>query len=206
MDTATVKVTKDAKLTPKPDKEGVTVRICVPDWFDEKKLYKIENAPLRTASLQFSGADLNYMVRVLYAEASGSDQLESKEERDKEKQAILNVKHFRLNRREYPDRSYIAKTFREVCDARKQFESVFKNTSKFVNSLGTKYQTLPKKDCADLDEAIEATKLFLSKGPDVTNYLYDNFRGYKPGGAGDPIGRSRFWLSTRGKELYEKTP
>ena len=90
-------VSKDAALTPVDDKKGHAVFICAPEWFDERKTYKIANAPARTASLEFPGSDLNFMARVLYAEASGSAQLTDKAERDKEKSAIMNVNYFRLN-------------------------------------------------------------------------------------------------------------
>jgi hypothetical protein len=198
-------VSKDGKLTPVSDKKGIDVTICDPGWFDEKKKFKIANAPERTAQFEFGGADLNYIARVLYAEASGAAQLTDKAERDKEKEAILNVKHFRLNRAEYPNRVYVAKSFREVCDAPGQFESVFKGTAKYTKSERSTSQTLNKPECSDLAEAIDAIKKFLSSGPNE-EYLFDNFRGYNPSGRGTHIGRSRFWLSERGKELSDKTP
>ena len=205
MDTATVKVTKDAKLTPKPDKEGVTVKICVPDWFDEKKLYKIENAPLRTASLQFGGADLNFLARILYAEASGAQQLLDKDVRDKEKEAILNVKHFRLARTDYPNWKVKHKTFTEVCSAPGQFESYGPPPkAKFSDSTKSKAEGFSKSECADLIEAIDAVKSFLASGPNAL-YTYDNFRGGK-GRQGETIGRSRFWLSATGKRLFNAEP
>lgn len=196
-------LSRDADLTPVSDKKGHEIAICDPEWFDERKTYKIANAPARTASLSFTGADLNYMARVLYAEASGSMQLTDKAERDKEKSAIMNVNHFRLNRAGYPSNRYIAMTFREVCDAPGQFESVFKGTAKFSQS--EKAQTLAKRECSDLIEAIAAIKAFLAAGPDA-DYQYDNFRGYNPKGQGTHIGRSRFWLSTPGKGFLAKTP
>jgi hypothetical protein len=116
---------KDAELTPISNTKGHEIYICDPPWFDELKKYKITNAPERTSSLEFDGMDLNYMARVLYAEASGSLQLSDKSERAKEKAAIINVNHFRINRKGYPNNKYVAKNFREVCDAPGQFESVF---------------------------------------------------------------------------------
>ena len=205
-DTAEKTVVKSGSMTKKSDKVGIDVLICAPNWFDEKIQYKIANAPERTASLEFSGTDLNFAARVLYAEASGSAQLSDKDKRDKEKLAILNVMHFRLNRRGYPTNSYIAQSFQEVGRAKQQFESVNPGTPKFASSDTPAFQSLSKKECLDLAEALEAIQTFLKNGPDNVNYLYDNFRGYNPTGRGEHIGRSRFWMSSTGKNLYEKAP
>ncbi len=196
---------RETPLTPKADKQGHEILVCDPEWFDEKKKYKITNAPVRTADLEFSGADLNYMARVLYAEAAGSAQLTDKATREKEKSAIMNVNHFRLNRKGYPNRHYVAKTFREVCDAPGQFESVFAGTPKFGNSAKGVAVNLKKSECADLCEAIAAISAFLAKGP-TEEYQFDNFRGYDPKGQGTHIGRSRFWLSTTGQTLRKSAP
>lgn len=198
-------MTKDGKLTPTSDKAGCLIKICDPGWFDPKATFKIANAPERTAQLVFTGEDLNFAARVLYAEASGSAQLKDKAERDKEKAAILNVKHFRLNRPGYPNNKYIAKTFRDVCEAPNQFESVYAKSSKFTNSDSSSYPCLGKAECADLTEAIEAIRQFLQTGPSA-DYTYDNFRGYNPNGQGTHIGRSRFFLSDTGKKLKDNTP
>lgn len=198
-------LTKNGKLTVTSDKNGCLLKICDPGWFDPKATYTVANAPVRTANLVFTGDDLNFAARVLYAESSGAAQLSSKADRDKEKAAILNVKYFRLNRPEYPSRKYIAKTFTEVCKAPGQFETVFAGTEKFKKSDVNMYPCLSKAECADLAEAIDAIKEFLKTGPS-TDYTYDNFRGYKPGGQGTQIGRSRFWLSSRGAELKQAEP
>jgi spore germination cell wall hydrolase CwlJ-like protein len=196
---------KNAPLTPAADKKGVEILLCSPDWFDAKKTYKIAHAPARTAGLEFSGSDLNFMARVLYAEASGSEQLKDKAERDKEKAAIMNVNHFRLNRRGYPRNDYIATTFQMVCEAPGQFESVYAASDKFNNSTAARAENLGKRECADFEEAIEAIKTFLATGP-TPEYQFDNFRGYMPNGRGTHIGRSRFWLSPTGQALLAKTP
>ena len=196
---------RETALTPVADKQGHEILICDPEWFDDKKKFKVANAPARTATLEFSGSDLNFLARVLYAEASGSAQLAAKQERDKEKAAIMNVNHFRLNRKGYPNNSYVAKTFREVCEAPGQFESVFAGTPKYAKSEPSAAMQLKKAECADLEEAIEAIKTFLAAGPD-DQYQYDNFRGYAPKGQGTHIGRSRFWLSAGGSLILKKTP
>ncbi len=196
---------RETPLTPVADKQGHEILICDPAWFDEKKKYKIANAPVRTAALEFPGCDLNYLARVLYAEASGSAQLTDKAGRDKEKAAIMNVNHFRLNRKGYPSSSYVAMTFRAVCLAPGQFESVFAGTPKFLKSETSAAMNLKKGECADLSEAIEAIKAFMATGP-TAEYQFDNFRGYNPTGQGTHVGRSRFWLSTTGQRLFKQTP
>lgn len=198
-------VSKEAALTPVSDKTGHTIFICAPQWFDERKMYKIANAPARTAALEFSGSDLNLMARVLYAEAAGSAQLIDKADRDKEKSAIMNVNHFRLNRKGYPRDDYIATSWRMVCYAKGQFESVFEKTPKFKNAQVEKVDTMSKAECSDLDEAIAGVKAFMENGPDP-QYLFDNFRGYDPKGAGTHVGRSRFFLSDTGRKLAAKNP
>ena len=196
---------KDGKLTPIPDKTGIEIIVCVPPLCDERKTYRITNAPVRTASLEFDGADLNYAARVLYAEASGSLQLADPATRAKEKEAIMNVNHFRLNRRGYPNNAYVAKTFKQVCDAPGQFESVFAGKPKFLATAKPVAEKLRKAECIDLSEALDAVRLFLSAGPNSA-YQFDNFRGYDPNGQGTHIGRSRFWLSSNGAEFLVKTP
>ena len=174
---------------------------CTPGWFDKQKSYKISNAPPRTANIAFLGDDLNFAARVLYAESSGSMQLKDKDARLREKQAILNVKHFRLNRAGYPNRIK-AMTFRAVCEAPNQFESVYLPNKKLNGSAYDQANKLKDSECSDFLEAIEAVRLFFNTGPDP-ELVFDNFRGGK-GSRGTKIGLSRFWLSDEGKKLYEK--
>ena len=192
---------KNVKITEISDQSGVTVSICDPKWFDKRDSLRISGAPARTASIEFSGDDLNFVARVLYAESSGSMQLPGKEQRQKEKQAILNVKHFRLNRAGYPNRVK-AMTFKAVCEAPGQFESVYGSSPKFSGSSYDQADNLKKNECSDLAEAIEAVRFFINNGPNV-ELIFDNFRGGK-GNRGATIGLSRFWLSDEGKRLYEK--
>jgi hypothetical protein len=195
-------LTKDDKVTPVSDNKGLPVTICAPEWFDTRKTMTIANAPNRTASLEFSGADLNFVARVLYAESSGSGQLKDKAERDKEKEAIMNVNYFRLNRKGYPNNKQ-ATTWKMVCEAPKQFESVYKPAAKLINSAEGVCGKLIKAECADLCESIAPVRRFMEQGPNE-KYVYDNFRGYLPNGRGEHIGHSRFWLSSTGKALYDE--
>lgn len=189
------------KLTPKADTNGIVVQICDPGWFQKNATFRIQNAPPRTANLEFNGSDLNFLARVLYAESSGSAQLKDRDERANEKQAILNVKHFRLNRQGYPNRTK-AMNFTEVCEAPNQFESVYAASPKFAGSAASSHESLNKLECRDLAEAIEAVRYFIDHGPDK-ELVFDNFRGGK-GSRGKVIGLSRFWLSNVGETLYEK--
>ncbi|MBN3817849.1 hypothetical protein G3N57_15070 [Paraburkholderia sp. Se-20369] len=188
------------KVTPKHETDGVDVYMCQIQWIDEKETLQIANSPPRTANLTFSGADLNYLARVLYAESSGAAMLPDVGDRRTEKEALLNVFYFRLNRKGYPRNDYIAKTFSRVCDARGQFEALQPTPKpKFLNSANPKFKTLKQGECADLQEAIDAVKAFMSSGPNQ-KYVYDNFRAAKQDGMGTTIGKSRFWLSVKGKE------
>ena len=200
--TATTTLTKDHEITPISDQKGVEVFICDPGWFEEKKKYKISNAPDRTTSIEHSGAELNFLARILYAEAAGSSQLPDKTERDKEKEAILNVKHFRLGRTDYPNWKIKSKTFIDVCSAAGQFESYGPPPKpKFRDSTKRQVEMFSKKECSDFKESIDAIKNFLTSGPNSL-FAYDNFRGGK-GRQGATIGKSRFWLSATGKRLLD---
>lgn len=96
-------------------------------------------------------------------------------------------------------------TFREVCLAPGQFESVFAATPKYLKSEASIAMNLKKGECADLCEAIDAIKTFMATGPTAA-YQFDNFRGYDPHGQGTHVGRSRFWISATGQRLFDKTP
>ncbi len=89
-----------------------------------------------------------------------------------------------------------------MCEAPNQFESVYASSSKFSGSETNTYFQMKKAECADLAEAIEAVREFISSGPKL-EYLYDNFRGGK-GARGKTIGLTRFWLSKEGGEFYAK--
>lgn len=197
--------TAQGKVTPKGEVQGIEVSICQPQWFDEQETFAIANGSPRTATLKFSGADLNYLARVLYAEASGTERLPDESTRREEKEAMLNVFYFRLNRKGYPRNDYIATTFSMVCNATNQFEALQPTPKpKFVNSAKAKCKSFEKSECSDLQEAIEAVRAFINGGPNQ-KYIYDNFRGGS-GKHGTVIGLSRFWLSGVGKESYNAMP
>ncbi|AZN36333.1 hypothetical protein [Iodobacter ciconiae] len=196
------------ELTKKSDQKGHIINLCDPGWFIDHENFSIENAPLRTQDLKFSGEDLNFAARVLYAESSGALALPLKNDRMNEKEAILNVKYFRLNRKGYPNNSYIAHSFKAVCEAKGQFESVSPKNTKFTSSANENFEKLSQKECTDLEEAIEAINNFIKSGPNP-DYCYDNFRSYQPNRPtlpGERVGNSRFWLSAVGSKLYQDQP
>jgi len=189
-------------LTAHSDPTGHVVQFCNPDWFDPDEQYSVANAPPRAATLKFTGKDLNFAARVLYAEASGSGALPDVAERNNEKMAIINVFYFRINRKGY--RSQKHATFIGVCSEKNQFQSVFANEPKFSNSTKQKAREFSNSECTDLCEALSAIKAFLQTGPSE-NYCYDNFRAYDrhhPKLPGHRIGNTRFWLSTGGNKMY----
>lgn len=190
----TAPITEDSHITPRSDTHGTVVELCNIDWFDRSQTFTVANAPTEKRSLSFTGEDLNYVARVLYAEASGSGTQRDRSTRDREKEAILNVMYYRLNTRGYPTNRYIAQNFREVCDARGQFESVGAQVPKLVNSEYQRSHRLRARECSDLSEAVEAVKKFISTGPNST-YRYDNFRAGGSGTRGITIGGTRFWMT-----------
>jgi hypothetical protein len=199
-------ITKTEKITPKHQKQGVEVNICQVFWFEEDESFSITHSPPRISSTNFLGSDLNYLGRVLYAESSGAQALASDGDRKMEKEALINVFYFRLNRKGYPSNRYIATTFSMVCNAPNQFQSVLPNPSpKLRNSSSAMSKNLNKMECSDLQESLDAIRLFLSSGPN-NDYVYDNFRAGSSGTRGTTIGGSRFWLSSVGKELSDETP
>ncbi|HEY1996370.1 hypothetical protein [Paraburkholderia sp.] len=193
-------------MTAKADKAGVSLHICQTSWFEKNKTYFISNPSPRTSDLSFSGADLNYFARCLYGESSGSQSLPDINDRKSEKEALVNVFYFRLNRKGYPTNRYIATSFTMVCDARNQFQSIQPTPSpKLRSSAPGESSHLNKMECADLQECIDAITTFLAVGPN-NRYVYDNFRSRSSGTHGVVIGGSRFWLSPKGKELADANP
>ncbi|MFD1557415.1 hypothetical protein ACFSHT_17615 [Paraburkholderia silviterrae] len=193
------------KMTAKENSKGVEVIICDVTWFDATTTYSVANSPERTAELTFTADDLNYFARVLFAEASGASMLPDLETRKAEKEAIINTTFFRINRKGYPNNKYIATTFAGVCNAEGQFQTVTpKLTQKMQSVMGSQYKNLGVGDCSDLQEAIDAIKLFMESGPN-SKYTYDNFRGGDKG-QGKNIGHSRFWLSPVGAGMAAKIP
>ncbi len=148
---------------------------CNPKWFDKTKSYSVSKPTSAANALTFTGDDLNFLARMLYAEATGSGACPDANERKKEKTAILHVCYFRIGRKGYPSNSYIAKTFTDVAKAPGQFESVFKSNKKLDNSAESVCKSLGVKECADLAEALAAVNEFLSSGPNFKAYPFDKF-------------------------------
>lgn len=168
----------DKWMTPEPLGVGHAAakkQQCNPSWFDKTQSYAISNPTSSAKGLRFTGEDLNFLARVLYAEATGSGACPAADERKKEKAAILHVFYFRIGRKGYPSNSYVANTFTDVAKAPGQFESVFKASNKFKNSAESICQSLWPTECADFEEALVAVKEFLASGPDFKAYPFDKF-------------------------------
>lgn len=169
----------DKWLTPGPigtvQKSKQTAKNCYPKWFDKANSYSISNPTAAAKGLTFIGEDLNFLARMLYAEATGSGACPDASERKKEKAAILHVCYFRIGRKGYPSNNYVAKTFTDVAKAPGQFESVFKENKKLKNSDESVCKSLGPMDCADLDEALAAVNEFLTSGPNFKAYPFDKF-------------------------------
>ena len=197
--------TQDGQLTKKADKRGVEVYICHPTWLEATKKYRVTNAPDYASSLEFTGDDLNFAARVLYAEATGSKVGVDEAELAKEKQAILHVMYFRLNRKGYPSSSYVAKSFTSVGKApRVQFESVFNETDKFLSTNSPDFQSLKKADCSDLQKCIDAVKTFIEAGPDFSAYPYDSFKSAKSRPKWQIIAKNAFSITKLGKSYLNE--
>lgn len=199
---------KTAKLTPKSDQSGVQIQICAPKWFERASIHSVSNAPAYAAKLSFPGDDLNFAARVLYAEATGSASGISAEDLASEKQAILHVMYFRLNRKGYPSNKYVATTFRMVGEAPQvQFESVASKTNKFTSTEESAVQRLNAANCSDLDACLAAVRTFLANGPDFKTYPYDEFRSAAARPKWDILAKNSFHLTPLGKGyLAELSP
>ncbi|WP_171257035.1 hypothetical protein, partial [Acinetobacter baumannii] len=92
-----ITLTKNAALTPTSDQCGCTVTICCPSWFDKRETYAPATPGANAAELVFTGDDLNFLARVVSAEASGSASVKDGATRLREKLAIINVMYNRLN-------------------------------------------------------------------------------------------------------------
>lgn len=201
-----------AKLTPTSDQQGVAHFVCSVELLDEAKRYGVVNAPADRSKLEFDGSDLNYLARVLYAEASGSGMVPDKQVRLKEKAAIIHVLYNRLNHAGYDPNNWrkgtfttfkgVASAVKKTTDGRLsgvQFESVVgtdgSGTPKFKSVQGRNYEVLNKPNCLDFIECVEAVKAFISGGYDQT-LDYDNFRAAGSGKVPEGqtvIGGNRFW-------------
>lgn len=162
-------------VTTTSDTNGITVKICSPDWFIKSKFYEVKSPTDEAKDVKFSGDDLNFLARMIYAEATGSGACKDAAERSKEKAAILHVCYFRIGRKGYPSNSYIARSFTEVAKAPGQFESVFKANRKLSSSAESVCESLKAVECTDLEECLKAVRTFIETGPDYKAFPFDKF-------------------------------
>ncbi|TAK84229.1 MAG: hypothetical protein EPO09_21080 [Aquabacterium sp.] len=197
-------IKKNSKLTPVANQGGEKITACFPDWFDRAKRYKVMNASRISENLDFSGDDLNFFARVLYAESSGTVRCPDAGTRLEEKLAIIHVTYFRINRKGYPNSRYIASNFTDVCKAPGQFETVFASNAKFDNSGTTLCNKLNEADCANLNESLHAIKSFIENGPNFNKYPYDTFLQGQGRKGWTRIGGTDFKLFDGNKEAMQK--
>jgi hypothetical protein len=198
-------LSKSTPLTPTSDQSGCTVKICCPMWFDRRDHFKVAKAPKFAADLEFSGDDLNFAARVLYAEATGSKVGVDSAELKSEKQAILHVMYFRLNRKGYPSNKYVATSFRMVGEAPQvQFESVARAKEKFVVTDASVVSALKSAECGDLQLCLDAVKDFVTNGPDFKKYPFDEFRDIKSRPKWHAFAKNAFHLTALGTTLLDE--
>jgi RHS repeat-associated protein len=158
---------------------------CNPEFFDSEPIVQSptdKNHP--GTDNYFTGTDLNYAARVVYAEAAGSSRGGSAAERD----AMASVLFNRVGRAGFT--GGVQWTFGGVANAFNQFESVtggFAHTRKFAASA--RWWDLSPWECDELRESVNAIRRLMSNGP---QYDFTFNRG-GTSGPGTVIGGSRFW-------------
>jgi len=124
--------------------------LCCPSWRE-------------SAIRQFSADDINYGARVVYAEASCDD-----DDRFGVSSVLLN----RIGAKGI--RGGIKYTLVDVANAPGQFEAVFGNSPKFVNSSPVKAGELNNAECNSLNKAITILSVSIFVGRPM--YDFDEFR------------------------------
>jgi len=171
---------------------------CDPYFFNANQTFTISGDPNKRS---FTGSDLNYAARVVFAESSSvtsglGDQL------NRERDAIASVLYNRIGRVGFPDRT-ARTTFQAVANAPNAFESVTGGAAyevKFNSSAPGRYQNLQEErvnsrgqvyggECNDLRASVDAIRRLVELG---SKYGYTSNRGGTRG-PGTVIGGSRFW-------------
>lgn len=196
--------TAHGAITPKADQTPIKVTLCNPDWFKQTDKLKVASPLPEASDLEFTGEDLNFLARVLFAEASGRLAHPDAGERMREKQAIIHVCYFRLGRKGYPNNAYVADSFTDVLKAPGQFESVFKANAKMNNSVAGLCESLGQSDCLDLVDSLEAVRGFLNSGPDYKSFPFDKFLAANGRRGWIPIGGNEFSLFPANRAAMEK--
>lgn len=198
-------ITKESPLTELSDQSGCAVNVCCPPWFDRSKTFQVSAASAHASRLSFNGHDLNFAARVLYAEATGSQSGFADAVLAEEKQAILHVMYFRLNRRGYPSNSYVATSFQMVGEAPKvQFESVARDKPKFARTDLISSPKLPRAECADLKKCLLAIQAFVANGPDFKKFPFDEFRDRSSRPTWHLIANTAFHLTALGNAYLKE--
>jgi RHS repeat-associated protein len=167
----------NAACGPAPDPPGPAP--CDPGFLPTNNLVPGPNGQI------FTGADIDFAARAVYAESSGVVL---------EDDAIASVIVNRLNNPAFKDRRShsVATNLTEVVSQTGQFNAVTPPgpSPKFINSQPGLYQSLNAADCANLATAITATFAVAQLGP---IYGFTNFAATSSGFSGTQIGGSVFW-------------
>jgi RHS repeat-associated protein len=137
---------------------------------------------------RFTGSEINFAARAVFAEASGSLQVGASES-TKEMYAIASVIYNRLDNPGFG----ALPTLSEVLRAEDQFQAVtgtHTQTRKFRSSDSFHSARLSPENCDDLNRALHAMLSVVINGP--TN-SYTFFKKAGPGSQGRRIGGSVFW-------------
>ncbi len=171
---------------------------CDPSFFNDNQSFAISGD---ANNRSFTGADLNYAARVVFAESSSitsglGDQI------NRERDAIASVLYNRIGRTGFPDRT-ARSTFQGVANAPNAFQTVTGGAAyeaKFNSSAPGQYQNLQEANvnsrgqvygggCNDLRGSVDAIRRLINYG---SQYGYTSNRGGTRG-QGTVIGGSRFW-------------
>jgi RHS repeat-associated protein len=165
---------------------------CDPVFFDESQNFNIGGGT-------FTGADLNYAARVVYAEATGGNTKVNGsylgDQVNAERDAIASVLYNRIGAEGFS--GGVKTTFEGVANAPGQFASI--GGAKLNGSGPGQYQNLQESkvnsrgqiyggDCNDLRGSVDAIRRLINYG---SQYDYTSFRG-GTSGPGTVIGGSRF--------------
>lgn len=145
------------------------------DWFDERPSFRLPRMTQAAQKLSFTGKELRFLARVVYAEASGQARTPDAAERLREKLAIIHVCHFRLGRKGHPSSTDVADSFDKALQVPGQFESVFKDHKKLGQSTAQACVSLIPAECKDLKARVAAVRPFPKEGPDWETCPFDKF-------------------------------
>ena len=167
---------------------------CDPGFFDQNQNFTISGDPNNRS---FTGSDLNFAARVVFAESSSLTSGRG-DEINRERSAIASVLYNRIGAVGFPDRR-ARTTFEGVAEAPGAFASI--GGAKLNSSAPGHYQNLQEAvvnsrgqvyggDCNDLRSSVDSIRRLVNFG---AQYGYTQFRSAATRGQGTVIGGNRFW-------------